>query len=183
MEVWKDIKDYIGSYQVSDKGNVRSLDRVIATSNGKKYNEKGAIKSQRLNSDGYPRVTLSKNSKKKNYRVYRLVADAFIPNAFNKPQINHKNGIKTDNTVGNLEWCTAQENIKHSNETGLAKIISGENHVWAKLKNKEVVDIYIRSNKGEPQKELAKEYNASVSMVSRIKHGVRWGRLTKGIKI
>ncbi len=182
METWKDIEGYEGKYQVSDKGRVRGLDRITTDSAGRKYKEKGVIKSQRLNSDGYPRVTLSKKSKKKNHRTYRLVAIAFIPNLENKPQINHINGIKTDNRTENLEWCTIQENIKHSNETGLAKVVSGEKHMWAKLKDKEVLEIFRRSHTDEPQRSIAKDYNTSISVVSRIKTGVRWGRLTKGLE-
>lgn len=182
QEIWKDVTGYEGAYQVSNFGNVRSLDRIIKTSSGKEYFEKGVTKSQRLNADGYPRVTLSKHSKKTNHRVYRLVAIEFIPNPHNKPQINHINGIKTDNRVENLEWCTIQENIKHSNETGLAKVASGENHIWATLTDEQVLDIYKRSNSGEPQLDIAKDYNTSISVVSRIKNGRRWANLTKGTK-
>lgn len=182
-EEWKDIVGYEGSYQVSNKGVVRSLTRIIRTSNNKEYEEQGVIKSQRLNQDGYPRVTLSKGSKKKNHSVARLVAEHFIPNPQNKEQVNHINGIKTDNSVENLEWCTIQENIKHSNETGLAKVVSGENHMWAVLKDAEVIEIYKRAKRGEPQKQIAEEYNTCISVVSRIKNGIRWNRLTKEIEI
>ena len=70
------------------------------------------------NKDGYNIVNLWKNKKKKTIKVHRLVAEAFIPNLDNKPYINHKNAIRNDNTIQNLEWCTQKENILHAYKIG-----------------------------------------------------------------
>lgn len=114
MEKWKDIIGFEWWYQISNIGNVRSIDRTIVYKNLRSRKFKWAIKSLRPNHQWYLFVTLWKNNVWIDYRINRLVAQAFIPNQENKPQVNHKNWIKTDNRVENLEWCTASENKKHS---------------------------------------------------------------------
>jgi hypothetical protein len=109
-EVWKDIENYEGLYQVSNLGNVRSLDRVINSCYNSKQLIKGKVKVQELKNDGYMRVTLHKDGKGKHHYVHRLVAEAFIPNPDDLPQVNHKDENKTNNNVDNLEWCTNEYN-------------------------------------------------------------------------
>ena len=108
--MWKQIPSTMGMYEASNKGEIRSVSRTDYR--GRKI--KGKILSQcwtwnRL----YKRVIISINGNVKNVSVHRLVAEAWIKNPLNKPQVNHKNGIKTDNNVKNLEWCTAAENLRH----------------------------------------------------------------------
>jgi len=118
-EQWKDIEGYEGLYQVSNKGRVYSNKKTIIRSNGVPLNLKGMFIAQSLQ-DGYYRIRLSKKNKKGVSNVARLVGIAFIPNYDNKPQINHINGIKTDNNVNNLEWVSAKENMEHAFRIGLA---------------------------------------------------------------
>jgi len=105
MEVWKNIEGF-ENYEVSDLGNVRN------------------VKNNKLlkgckDKDGYLISTFRNNKIKKVLKFHRLVAIAFISNPENKPQVNHINGIKNDNCVDNLEWCTNSENQKHAHITGL----------------------------------------------------------------
>lgn len=104
MEIWKDIKDYEGMYQISNMGNVRSL------------MTKKNLKPEIANG-GYLRVNLYKDGKGKKFRVHRLVAEAFIPNPDNKPTVDHINTIVSDNRVSNLRWFTYKEQITENETT------------------------------------------------------------------
>lgn len=120
-EVWKDIPDYEGLYQVSNLGNVRSL-------NYKRTNEIRVLKLC-THKSGYKYTHLCKDKVSKNYRIHRLVAEAFLPNPNNLPQVNHKDENKQNNCVDNLEWCTAEYNTNYGtrNERVRGKM-SGDNN-------------------------------------------------------
>ena len=112
--IWKPVKGYEGLYEVSNDGQVRSLDTYIDCGFGAKRLHKGRIKPQRANNRGYLIVALWHNSKQFNTTVHRLVAEAFVPNVNNKPQVNHIDGDITNNSADNLEWVTDNENKAHS---------------------------------------------------------------------
>lgn len=103
-EVWKDIKGYEGLYQVSNLGNVKSIPRPRT---------KGGILKQRKSNSGYSQVRFTKEHKGYMLYVHRLVAQAFITNPNNLPQVNHKDGNKQNNRADNLEWITSQDNVLH----------------------------------------------------------------------
>lgn len=109
-EIWKEAIGYEGFYEVSSKGGVRSLDRL--DSMGRAW--KGKRLKAKPNSHGYPAVSLYKPGGRRVVEVHRLVAKSFLTAENTAHQVNHINGIKTDNRVVNLEWCTASQNQQHS---------------------------------------------------------------------
>ena len=113
IEIWKDIKGYESFYQVSNLGRVKSLSRSIYDSRGYMVYRKGKIKKPSFDKNGYPQIGLCKNGTVITRKIHRLVAQAFIPNPENKPEINHKDEDKTNNRVDNLEWVTEKENVNY----------------------------------------------------------------------
>lgn len=130
-EVWKDIEGFEGLYQVSNLGRVKSLEKKVRPNRGS-YVHKERIMTSNCTTHRYRRIILKHNGKKTCRYIHRLVAQAFIPNPENKPQINHKNGDRYFNHVSNLEWCNQNENMIHSYAIGLRtspmKGVNGGNH-------------------------------------------------------
>jgi len=145
MEIWKEIKGYEGLYEISSIGRVKSI-------------KSKCFLKFRDNGKGYNAAALYNKGIRKDVKVHRLVAIHFIDNKLNKPQVNHINGVKSDNRVDNLEWCSNRENIIHSYSLGLQK---------SKLTHKDVE--FIRNSTNVFQKDLALKFNVSQQMISSIK--------------
>ena len=110
-EIWKNIKGFEGLYEVSNLGNIKSLSKI--------NKNKNKLVAQRVQNNGYIHVCLSKNGKTQIKTVHRIVAQAFLPPIEGKKEINHINGIKTDNRAENLEWVSHRENVIHAISNGL----------------------------------------------------------------
>lgn len=136
QEIWKDILGYEGLYQVSNLGRIKSCQKIVLHPKGGSKLLKEKIRKLVPDKDGYLVIDLYKNGVGKIYKVHRLVGLAFIQNDESKKIINHKNGIKNDNNINNLEWCTDSENQIHAFKNGLKKPkINGEKCVMMFEKN------------------------------------------------
>ena len=120
-EIWKDIKNYEGLYQISNLGKIRSRYKYNSRKDNKATINKESYKNIKPVEGTYLRVTLVRDKRKKQYLIHRLVAETFIPNIENKEQVNHKDGNKHNNNVNNLEWNTRLENMNHAFNNNLAK--------------------------------------------------------------
>ena len=154
-EIWRDIIGYDGDYQVSNFARVKSF-------------KKGKIQIRKVEVDlnGYVRCGLHKSGETKHPFLHVLVAQAFIPNPEGKTQVNHINGIKTDNRVENLEWVTPSENINHAFEKGLSK--RGCEHGRAKFTAEQIREIRRDCVPGDPElgfKPFARKFNVTPKII------------------
>lgn len=164
-EIFVPIQGFEGYYEISNLGRVRTVDRTITFSDGRKR----AYKSKFIkfsNPLGYLVAPLVKHQKQKFVSVHRLIAIHFIPNPHNKPFINHIDGNKQNNSISNLEWCTHAENTTHAVENSLYR--KGENHGNAKISNEAAEEI---RNSKESGVFLAEKFKILTSTVSMIRNG------------
>lgn len=174
-EEWRDVLNYIGRYQVSNFGRVKSLSYEYVDSRGHRRVNKGRVLKNVEDRHGYHVVCLH-NINQKNHKVHRLVALAFIDNPEELPIINHRNGVKTDNTVDNLEWCSYKYNTNHAFQNGLCT--SGEGHHYSTLSDDEVLKVkkYLKEGKNVP--EINKITKINKPVLYQIKNGISWNYLT-----
>ena len=164
MEIWKKINGF-ENYEISNLGRVKSLPRLVKNHYGFLKNLKEKILKNHISKTGYYVVDLKCNYKRKTFKIHRLIAIHFIDNKENKGFVNHINGIKIDNNINNLEWCTIKENNYHAQVTGL-KNDSGVNNSKSKIN---INDVNFIRNSTLKLKELALMFNMNQSTISKIR--------------
>lgn len=174
IEEWKDIKGYEGHYQISNKGGVKSLRREVPHA---KYGSR-VVDSQELSpsftTKKYLQVRFCVDKVKTTEKLHRLVAQAFIPNLENKPCVNHKDGVKTNNLVGNLEWCTWSENTQHATELGLMPDNRGSRSYRSILTEEDIPIIRERLSNGDTSSSIGQDYGVSSAAIFDIKRKKSW---------
>jgi hypothetical protein len=176
-ETWKKVDGY-ENYEISNYGNLRSLDNVVHFIRiGKPHTvfKKGMLRNKEMCKNGYVRYSLCVGNKKVQFSAHRLVAKAFIPNPKNKPDINHKDSNRGNNFVGNLEWATEKENIQHALKLGRYDHTrkKGEEHHMSVLTKEKVLNIR-EDRKSLTFREIAKKYSISKSTVQQIINKKTW---------
>lgn len=176
-EMWVDAKGFEGLYQVSNLGRVKALEKTWHT--GMHYtirHKKEHIMKTRKNRGGYEYVILRCKNKNKTITIHRLVLMSFIENKHNHPYINHKNGIKTDNNIDNLEWCTAKENVQHAIKLGLRKgyVTQTKRHTRSKLTDAQAAEI---RESTLSLTELSYRYHVNQASIYYIKKGRTYKQL------
>lgn len=163
-EIWKPIKGYEGYYEISNLGRVKSIERFVKQGKLNRHvSEK--LKSESINPYGYPTVTLCKDRRSRSYPIHRLIAEAFIPNPENKPQVDHINTNRKDYSLSNLRWVTSKENsnnektLAHCQQNTYTKEVSQRSNFTKKLRKTKTapITVYQYSKDGN----FIKEYQSS----------------------
>jgi hypothetical protein len=179
-EIFKDIEEF-PNYQISNLGRVKALPRKVKYLHGKTGNEHFRLTKEKFLSTknttghGYFYVTISINGIGKSRYIHRLVALTFIPNPDNLPQVNHIDGVKTNNNLDNLEWCTNEYNTQHAIKNGL--VSTSEQRSNSCLNNSRVRIIKQLLNKGITPKFLASVYNVTPETIYNIKKEFTWKQI------
>lgn len=165
IEEWRPVIGYEGLYEVSNLGRVRSVDRYVKSKGESYWLRKGKMLSPAKDKNGYLKVNLSCNGKNNIIRVHRLVAQVFIHNPDNLPEINHKDEDKTNNRVDNLEWCDRKYNNNYGTKIERQKNTNIQNGFWTGLSKEEYMKKYNQDRKEykkkwyQENKDKAKEYD------------------------
>jgi predicted XRE-type DNA-binding protein len=171
-EIWKPVPGFDGRIEASNFGRIRSKDKMKRIRDGRMAFHAGRIFKANPDRNGYPVVNVGLKS---HALVHRLVALTFLPNPEGKPEVNHKNGVRNDNRLENLEWVTGSENTFHAFRVLRRRKVSqpGEAHHNARLNEELVKDIRVLC-KHLSHEQVAGMFKVSRGQVSRIARGAAW---------
>lgn len=185
-EKFRDIPEYEGIYQVSNYGRVKSLERYHILPNGGIWKIENKILKSYHDNGRYSFVALY-NGTKRQIKVHRLVAQVFIPNPNNLPEVNHIDCVRDNNMITNLEWCDRSYNTKYAFKYGtknmpdklkkMIKNFDGENNPNSKLKKEDVIDIRKQISNGISYKKIAQQYNLHPDYIFLIKNRKIWKKI------
>ncbi len=172
-ELWKPIPRF-GGYEASNMGRIRSLDRRIAHARYGTVSVRGRVLAFHLDKDGYCRISISIGGESTYQGVHRLVAAAWIGECPDGWEVNHRNGVKSDNSSENLEYVTPSENTLHALNV-LGTFPHGDSHGRAKLSSSDIPLIRDKIASGEPLSVIARQFGVCQATISNVKSGLRWG--------
>ena len=173
MEIWKDIPEFNNEYQISNLGRIRSKEAVIMRSNGSPHTRKSKILKPALDG-GYLKGAVCIDKKLVPYRIHKLVANAFVDGKKEWLEVNHINGIKSDNKAENLEWVTRSQNLIHAVKTGLLPVTRGSQRTQAKMTEETVREIYKLKSEGIQRKFIVERLGITVNMYKDLMRGKTW---------
>lgn len=177
IEIWKDVVGLEGFYQVSSLGRMKSLQRFRVGRYGNNARVPEKILKVAISKAGYPVVNIGINAVQNVIYVHRMVAETFLENPNGKKTVNHKDGVKTNNNVLNLEWATHSENCKHAIDTGLRVPVRGEKGGKTRLTSDDVLNIRDMSRNGVSSKLIAEKYSMSQRGVNGIISKTNWSHV------
>lgn len=158
-------------------GRIKSIQRTYSDCNGRKLKVMSRILKQRFSADGYLKFSVSKHGVMTTYKTHRPVAMHFIENVEKKSEVNHIDGVKTNNMVSNLEWNTSKENIQHAYKNGLMNPLNGENGINSKLTELDVIEIRKMRTKGLKQSEIAKQFDVARTTIRDVLSKKNWAHI------
>ena len=164
IETWKAFET---GYEVSNLGNVRSIDRIVQTAK-QPLRLKGKVLKPAIDKKGYKRVAIMVNGKLTTLKVHRIVAKTFIDNVDGKPQVNHIDCVKTNNEVSNLEWVNNSENIQHAFDNGLMKAKRLHESPRCKQTKEGIEEIVRLKSLKVKNKIIAEMFNCSITSIKRL---------------
>lgn len=170
-EIWKNVVGYEEYYMVSNKGRVISKGRTVFKSNGRNCKQRDRLLNT-YSGDWYHGIVIAIDGLRLTKNVHRLVAEAFIPNPKNLPEVNHINGIKSDNKVENLEWCTDLENKRHAIKVGLKPKVC-----ISKYTEEQIRRIRIMDGMGMSDREIGEIVGVNRRSVQTIRTGRQWSHI------